>query len=117
MGKYNSYTARFKVKIIKFTEQNGKKKDDENMFIANFIHILVTAAANLKQDVRLQQYKKWYPLRHNKVYEIPPDGTSFITFSQVSDCSCDAWPVSNQFTFKADDHYFQGCNKQIKERL
>jgi hypothetical protein len=51
------------------------------MFIASFIHILVTAAANLKKDVRLQQYKKWYPLRHNKVYEIPPDGTSFITFS------------------------------------
>lgn len=65
----------------------------------------------------LQQYKKWYSLRHNKIYEIPPNGTSFIAFAKVSDCPCYAWPIGNHFTFKADNHYFQSCNKHNKQHL
>jgi hypothetical protein len=38
MGKYNSYTAEFKVKVIKFTEQNGNRTAQREFFV-NEAHI------------------------------------------------------------------------------
>jgi hypothetical protein len=38
MGKYNTYTAEFKVEVIKFTEQNGNRAAQWE-FIVNEAHI------------------------------------------------------------------------------
>lgn len=86
-------------------------------YAGNVTHTQKTETTNLIQNERLQQHKKWYPLRHNKIYETPPHRTSIVAFSQVSDCSCDARPISNQIALKADAHDFQSCNKHNAKKL
>jgi hypothetical protein len=39
LGKYSSYTAQFKVELIKFAEQNGNRAAEREFFV-NDTHIL-----------------------------------------------------------------------------